>query len=80
MNNLLTKIKRHIGGFSLKLARPMLKRLVITMIHDHKADALEALSANIDISKKLSEKEEAKLWSDIYDSLTPVAELIIDRL
>ena len=68
-------------NFLIKLLKPFIKRRVIKELEnkDNKKSLVEAVNHKIDLPK-LTEEEEHKLYSQLYDLLKDHITLVIDRI
>lgn len=73
------RLKLRFNRAMLLIARPFIKRAVKDIIHDYKEVSVNALKETIDIPK-LTEEEEAELWTNLYTGLAPAICKIVDRI
>lgn len=68
-----------IQALVLKMAKPLIKRLLINTIKDNQVLVIQSLKNKVDIPK-LSPEEEARLYVQMYDALETAAVTIIERI
>ena len=69
------------SNFLIKLLKPFIKKRVIKELanEDNKKALVDAVNLKIDLPK-LTEEEERKLYSQLYDLLKDHIILVIDRI